>query len=733
MNRRIPIFLGLLLTLFAAWSLITTNSIVRGPIESLENLGYDLQLKTYLLAKQPLPSRAIGIVDIDDKSLQVEGHWPWPRSKLAALVTQMEKEGAIVIAFDMFFSEAEPNLLNEVITKLQKDNKLSTTVLTSLQPDMVMFDNDKIFADSFKDKKVVLAVTFLSRTHTQNILPQPMLTFDEEQSKAIKLFKASGFIASIPELQTASHEGGFINIFGDSDGIYRRAPLLIQYKDGVYPSLALQAVIAYLGTQVELNTPKYHDTIRLEGIQVGNTTVPLDNYGQALIPFIGKSYSFPYYSATDVLNNKIPKSELQGKIIFVGTSATGLGDLKATAIQNPFPGVEIQATLANGILTDDFSFHPDWAKGADLVLTLILGIITSIIYPYFGPRTLSAMTVLLPVALLLINNVLWEETGLVLSFLIPVMLVFFSSILNMIYGYLFESRRRERLKEMFGQYVPAKHIDEMLRAKSDYALRGEDRDMSVLFADIRNFTSISEGLTAAKLVHLLNTYFTPMTEIIFKRHGTIDKYIGDLIMAFWGAPLRDKNHARHAIQAALEMQHKTKEFHQFLQENNLPEIKIGIGISSGVMSVGDMGSQYRRNYTVLGDNVNLASRIESLTKFYGVNIIVSENTQKDQPNFVFRKLDRVRVVGKKNAIEIFEVLCTTEELNSTLARELTDYHAALNAYFEMDWDKALTSLEALKAEHPHKKIYSIYIERINELKTNPIPENWDGVYIHASK
>lgn len=733
MNRRIPIFLGLLLTLFAAWSLITTNSFIRGPIERLEHLGYDLQLKTYLLAKQPYPSRAIGIVDIDDKSLQIEGHWPWPRNKLAALVEQMQKEGAIVIAFDMFFSESEPNLLNEVITKLQKENKLSSTVLANLQPDLNMFDNDKIFADSFKDKKIVLAVTFLSRDHTQNNLPQPMLTFDENQSRTIKLFKARGYITSIPSLQTAAHEGGFINIFGDSDGIYRHAPLLIQYKDGVYPSLALQAVIAYLGTPVILKTPKYHDSIRLEGIQVGETFVPLDNYGQALIPFIGKSYSFPYYSATDVLNNKIPKSELQGKIIFVGTSATGLGDLKSTAIQNPFPGVEIQATIANGILTDDFSYRPDWAKGADLVLTLFLGIITSILYPYFGPRILSVMTVLLPIALLLINNALWEETGLVLSFLIPVMLVFLSAILNMIYGYLFESRRRERLKEMFGQYVPARHIDEMLRATSDYALRGEDREMSVLFADIRNFTSISEGLTAARLVQLLNTYFTPMTEIIFKRRGTIDKYIGDLIMAFWGAPLRDKNHARHAIQAALEMQQKTKEFHQFLQENKLPEIKIGIGISSGIMSVGDMGSQYRRNYTVLGDNVNLASRIESLTKFYGVSIIVSENTQKDQPSFVFRKLDRVRVVGKQNAIEIFEVLCTTEELTSTLTRELTEYHAALHAYYEKDFEKALAAMEALKAEHPHKKIYSIYIERIHELIKNPAPENWDGVFVHATK
>lgn len=733
MNRRIPIILGLLLTFFAAWSLITTNSMVRGPIDSLDNLGYDLQLKTYLLTRHPTPSPAIGIVDIDDQSLQAEGHWPWPRNKIAALVTQLESEGAIVIAFDMFFSETAPNVLNDVINTLKDANKLSATVLTDLQPNAALFDQDKTLADSFRDKKIVLAVTFLPRPQTQNTLPAPLLTFDSEQSKDIQLFKAQGYITSIPELQTAAREGGFINIFADSDGIYRHVPLLIQYKEGVYPSLALRAVISYLGTQVKLITPQYNHQIRLEGLSVDSTTIPLDNYGQALIPFIGKSYTFPYFSATDVLHHKIPKKALQGKIIFVGTSATGLGDLKATAIQNPFPGVEIQATIANGILTDDFSSHPDWAKGANLIITLLLGIFTSFIYPYCGPRTLSIMTVLLPTSLLLANNYMWEQTGLILSFLVPVLLVFFSSVLNMIYGYLFESRRRERLKEMFGQYVPSKHIDEMLRAKSDYALRGEDREMSVLFADIRSFTTISEGLSAAKLVELLNTYFTPMTEIIFTRQGTIDKYVGDLIMAFWGAPLKDEKHATHAMLAALEMQKKSGEFHQYLEENHLPDIKIGIGINSGIMSVGDMGSQYRRNYTVLGDNVNLASRVESLTKYYGANIMVTEATQHDQPDFVFRKLDRVRVKGKHKAIEIYEVLGTKEILTPELSQELNDYHAALDAYFAANWDAALTAMEKLHAKYPDKKIYSLYIERINQLKQNPTPENWDGVFTHESK
>jgi adenylate cyclase len=224
-----------------------------------------------------------------------------------------------------------------------------------------------------------------------------------------------------------------------------------------------------------------------------------------------------------------------------------------------------------------------------------------------------------------------------------------------------------------------------------------------------------------------------MTEIIFKCQGTIDKYVGDMIMAFWGAPLRDTDHAKHAIQAALDMQAKTTEFHEYIKSKNLPEIKIGIGINSGIMSVGDMGSQYRRNYTVLGDNVNLASRVEGLTKYYGAHIIVTEATRQNQNNFIFRQLDRVRVKGKQTSINIFEVLCESNKLTPELEYELHEYHLALEAYFSQHFDNAYTIMEKLHIKHPHKKIYSVYTDRLTELKNNPPPKDWDGVYTHTAK
>ena len=331
------------------------------------------------------------------------------------------------------------------------------------------------------------------------------------------------------------------------------------------------------------------------------------------------------------------------KIIFVGTSATGLGDIKATAIENAFPGVEIQATIADGILSDNFSYKPPWSLGAEVFLTVVLGALFAWIFPYLGPRLLSIMIILIPMALMFANNELWEKSGLIISIFVPIVLTAVLALINMIYGYVFETRRREHLKEMFGQYVPSRHIVEMLTASGSagFGMYGEDREMTVLFADVRNFTMISENLSAAQLKELLNAFFTPMTEVIFKHRGTIDKYVGDLLMAFWGAPLRDKRHAQHAISAALDMQSKLKELRSALKESSGHEIHIGIGLNSGIMSVGDMGSKFRRNYTVLGDAVNLASRVESLTKYYGA--VMSDRIYgNESKDFYFPKIDRVR-------------------------------------------------------------------------------------------
>jgi len=733
MNKRIPILLGILLVFMAVWILITSNKSIGSLVERLDNIGYDIQLRTRVLTQNIKPTSPVAIIDIDEKSLKAEGHWPWPRNKIAELLTQLKNQGATITAFDIVFPEKENNIAETILNTLGKRNLLDASAILSLNQSKMLFDNDSILAKSLAENQSVLAIAFTPQPEADNILPKPILVLSPELQHQLAIIKGIGYVSSIPVLQDAAKLAGFINIFHDSDGIIRRAPLIIEYQGGIYPALSLQAVIAYLGETISLVTPQYNKTHQLEGIKLGNRIIPTDAEGQALIPFIGKSYTFPYFSATDVLHNKLPKDALLGKILFLGTSALGLGDLQPTSIQSPYPGVEIQATLVNGMLENNFSYVPAWTSGAKLIITLLLGLISAWLFPYFGPRLLGLIIIFLPLALLFINNWIWEATGLVLSLLIPVILLTLMAFLNIIYGYLFESRRRERLKKMFGQYVPAKHIDEMLKTSADYALQGEDRQMSVLFADIRDFTTISEGLTAAELVRLLNFYLNPMTEIIFKHHGTIDKYVGDMIMAFWGAPLKDKSHERHAIECALEMQGKLKDIKKMTDENNWPEIKIGIGLNSGIMSVGDMGSRYRRNYTVLGDTVNLASRVESLTKYYGVKIIVTESTQNNQPKFIFRKLDLVRVKGKLKGIAIYEVIGPQEMLTTELKNELEKYNQALNYYFKQKWDDAFTLISELEKAYPDKKIYPLYLNRINEFKITPPPADWDGVYVHASK
>jgi adenylate cyclase len=733
MSKRIPIFLGLFIIGFSIWLLLTPSPFARNLIERLDHLGYDLQLRTRVFTEQVKPQSPVAIIDIDDKSLQALGRWPWNRSQLGQLVDELHDQGAAVIAFDILFSEKQDNITDDVVETLKQKKVLTPTLEKELDQYETYFNEDQLFAESLKKIPSILALGFLPRAQTQNQLPKPILTLSPEEQASLAFINAKGYISNIPIIQNAAIGGGFINIYPDSDGIIRRAPLLIEYQGALYPALALQAVLSYLGESIQLIAPYYHDEKKLEGILIGNDAIPTNIRGEAFIPFIGKSYTFPFYSAVDVMQHTLPKDALLGKILFIGTSATGLGDLHPTSIQTPYPGVEIQATMVNGLLKHHFSYQPEWTFGATFVVILILGLLSAFIFPYLGPRVLSFIILFFPAAILIINNWIWINTGLILSLILPTLMVLLIALLNIIYGYLFETRKREQLKEMFGQYVPARHIDEMLAAKGGLALKGEDRDMSVLFADIRSFTTISEGLTAEQLVNLLNTFFTPMTEIIFKNNGTIDKYVGDLIMAFWGAPLKDKQHAQHAIQSALDMQKKVKDIQPILQKNNWPEIKIGIGINSGNMSVGDMGSQFRRNYTVLGDAVNLASRVESLSKFYGVDIIVTEFTQHNQLGFIFRLLDRVRVKGKKTGVGIYEVIGTQDALTPELKEELALYDKALTLYFAKNFSPAAEIMSQLHHQYPQRKIYSIYLQRIAEFQQQTPPPDWDGVFVHTEK
>ncbi len=732
MNKKIPIFLNVLLFIFILWLQTSSLESVHRIIDELENIAYDWKIRANTLTQHHKKfETSVVIVDIDDKSLAAEGRWPWPRDKLADLVQAIQAGGAAVTTIDLIFPQKETNIASEVWKEFNKKNLMTPSLQASFAKISPEFDYDIQLGRVLTASDTVIGFGFTQEPTTVGQINQPLLILTPGEEKYLDIMHASGFLGVNAILASSVKNMGFVN-YSNTEGIIRRVPLLMEYHQGVYPSLALETARVYLLSHIKLVTADYSNDKNLEGINIGATTIPTDKEAEAFIPFRGPSFTFPYYSATDVLHKRTPPNIFEGKIVYIGTSATGLSDLKPTSVDNVFPGVEIQATITDGILKNDFWYKPAWALGAEVIITVGLGFILVLLYPFLGPRILIILTIAIPGLIVYLDNLILQNTGFILSVFFPLLLTMTLGVFNIIYGYLFESRHRKRLNDMFGQYVPKEHIDEMMKSSGSYGLHGENRDMSVLFSDIRGFTHISETMPAEQLKEMLNEVLTPLTEVIFNTKGTIDKYIGDAIMAFWGAPLNDPNHTEHALAAALDMQSTLKSLAPMIAEHGWPPIKIGIGVNRGEMIVGDMGSKYHRNYTVLGDEVNLASRIEGLTKFYGVDIIVTEEAQREQTQFICRHLDRIRVVGKMHPTNIYEIVCYKKDAAPDLLNEIALSDSGFDLYLQKKWDKAKSIFEKLHEQHAHT-LYKLYMDRIDVFKINPPPADWDGTYVHTSK
>ena len=725
-STRLASLAGVILVLLAVWILETAHPTLSALRDRLEYLAYDLRLNLSLSHTQ---SERIVIVDIDEASLQAEGRWPWSRQRIGELVEQLAKAGAAVIAFDMVFAEPERNPLLDVLERLPEHADLRS----ALHNQLATFDADAHFARSLAEADTVLGFIL----HNQNTPPSGMLSAPLTRLTAdqpVIIPRMRSYSGNLAELQSAARSSGFLTTLPDSDGVIRRSPLVLQYNGAIYPSLALAAVSTYL----LIDNPALHFTSvgaiqAVDHLQLGATRIPVDASGRVLIPYRGAMHNFAYVSATDVLHARVDPARLENRIALIGASALALADLKATPVAGVYPGVEIQATLMDAMLDGRFPAEPAWARGANFTLLLLIGIALALLLPHLNAVALLVTSTAV-LALLVGGNVwLWQQHGLALSLALPVLLVMMLAMLNLAYGFVFEARGRRQLKNMFGQYVPPELVEEMSQRPEHFGFEGESRELSVLFADIRNFTSISESLPAADLKTLLNRFFTPMTRIIFERRGTIDKYVGDMIMAFWGAPVRDTAHANHAVAAALDMLQAVERLKPEFAALGYPEVNIGIGINTGSMNVGDMGSEYRRAYTVLGDAVNLASRLEGLTKYYGVALVVGPATCAQATEFIYRRLDRVRVKGKQEAVEVFAPVCRAAETSESLRQELQQHEQALAHFWSQQWDAAQRGFSALQAAHPDVAVYTLYLERIAQLRARGLPADWDGVYERREK
>jgi adenylate cyclase len=728
-----PALTGLLLTAFAVMIKVADVPILTDLDQRLEWLAYDLRLRLFIPDKIELDPRIV-IIDIDEKSLRQEGRWPWSRATIAKLTDRVFEHGALILAMDVVYAEEFRSPVEDWLDFV--DDETRDALLDKIPLEKLFKSQDQVLAESFIDRDVVMGFTFTNDTGPpKGQLPEP-LPFPEEFTEQLIVPEIGSYVANIDLLQESARAGGFFSIIPDADGVIRRAPMLMQHEGRIYGSLSLEVSQLYMQTQqLELRTAPIGDYQALETISLdGFLDIPVDGAGNALIPYRGPAGSFHYISAADVLNGEVPDDLLQSAIALFGTTAVGIYDTRATPVESVYPGVEVHANLIAGILDGSFPTIPSWALGANVGLLVLIGAVSVLLVPFISTLVILLLSLLSMLIVIALNLWLWSSQGVVLSIVAPLVLIALIGTSDLAYGFLTEARGRRQLKAVFGQYVPPEIVDEMNQnPDGNFSVEGESRELSVLFCDIRSFTTISESLAADELKQLLNQFFTPMTRIIFERRGTIDKYVGDMIMAFWGAPVQDPQHRQHAVEAALAMLEQVVAMRPEFSARNWPEVNIGIGINTGMMNVGDMGSEYRRAYTVIGDAVNLGSRLEGLTKYYGVRLIISESTAEGLQEIVLRRLDRVRVKGKNKPVFIYEAVGKQGSVPDEMVNEVKGSNQALDYYFSGDWQKARSAFQHLRDTVPERKLYALYLDRIDELQSKNRTEGWDGVFEHTSK
>ena len=709
-------------------------------VHKLENLVSDARARLSIL-KDVDPS--VVILDIDENSLKEreqggEGRWPWPRDRLALLVDKLfDKYQIEVLGFDVVFAERDETSGMRVLERLASQQLSAVPQFQKeferLRPEL---DYDAIFASKLRNRKIVLGYTFNEEKEKKGLLPNAV--FDEAYLGGHKIPNSegrSGFSGNINILQENAVSGGHFNPANDIDGVLRKVPMVIPYQGKYYEALSLAMVRSHLGMPpIKLLFADYSGgNAELEELSVGGLKIPVDNKARALIPYRGPKGSFKYISIADIMNDKVDASALRGKLALVGTSAPGLLDLRVTPLDSVFPGVEAHANLVAGILDERLKRDPAYADGLQLMVVMLVGLVLAVLLPFLSIISATLLTFAVAATLVGSNLALYQYGNFVLPVAGNVLLILALFALNMVWGYFTETRSKKQITGLFGQYVPPEIVEQMSKDPVNVSFEPASRECTVLFTDVRGFTTISEGLDPKALSDLMNEFLTPLTEVIFKHKGTIDKYMGDCIMAFWGAPIANEAHAHAGVIAGLEMHRILNELQPKFKEKYKLEIKIGVGLNTGRMSVGNMGSNIRRAYTVMGDAVNLASRLEGITKEYGADIIVGEETMKASPDIVFRELDRVRVKGKENAVTIYQPIGLRSEISADTIKRLEVFQEALATYRAQQWDKAESLLNQLKETSPGNKLYELFLLRIPILREKELGSNWDGAFTFETK
>lgn len=689
-----------------ASALVLTLYKIKPPfIQRIDKVAGDARFKA---RGKVSPGKEVVVVAIDEKSINELGRWPWPRATMAQLIKGLAP--AKVVALDIVFSESETN------------------------------ERDRSLGDAVKDAGNVVMGYFLredaSRTPEQDAISQ----LDRSKIKLIKILdnvesipvtELPGINTNIPVVGKGAKGFGLFNIFPDeNDGVIRRSQLIFLYQGEIYPSLALEALRHYLRGEIIVSIASYG----IDGLFINDKGIPVDEGGRFQLNFYGSGGTFTTYSAVDIINGRLPREAIANKIVFVGATEKGIYDLRVTPVDPIYPGVEIHATVAANTLEKRFLMHDDRVVALDIFLIIFLPVALCL-----GLRWVHRTFISLVIFLAFLsfhtttNFYLFSSYNLVPSAVYPFISLFIAYLLAEAYRNLVVESKGRYLKKAFGTYVSPALVSEILKDPDRLKLGGEKREITILFSDIRGFTTLSERLSPEQLVSILNEYLSPMTRIVLEEKGTLDKYIGDAIMVICNAPIDLPDHPQKGCSIALRWIQELEKLNGSWKEKGYPAIGIGVGINTGDAVVGNMGADLRFDYTAIGDNVNLASRLEGMNKLYGTAIIVTESTQKLAKNdFLFRELDVVRVKGKGKPVSIFELM-DFSDCDAAKKDLASSFSKALSLYKSRRFEDAKTMFDAILNKFPEDGPAKLYIERCTDYIKSPPPSEWDGVYIAKTK
>jgi adenylate cyclase len=682
-------------------------------------------------------ARPVTIVDIDDKSLEKLGQWPWPRTRLADMVSELTRLGAVVIAFDAVFSEPDrlnPDAVADTLRNLDEATRERLRALPS---------NDQVFADAIRASRVVLGESGLTEelVALDKSLPVTGLAMLGEEPQRF-MYDFAGLLRNTPVLEHAAAGRGLFTIRPERDGIVRRVPMVMLAQGQTMPSLTFEMLRVASGSGTILIKA---EKAGIKSLAVKGFALPTDGNGQLWVHYARNDPSL-YVPAINVLERNVAPDKIAGKLVLIGTSAVGLNDIKTTPVSRAMPGVEIHAQVLEGALTGQVISQPIYGIAIEFAAALLFGLLVIAFAPMFGPVTLVALGAVFGSALIGTSWYFYAQHRLLVDLTYPLMSTTAIYLTLIFSSFVREQQQRKQIRTAFSQYMSPALVAQLAQSPEKLVLGGEERELTIMFTDVRGFTTISEtfkhdpqGLTA-----LMNRFLTPLTNAILARKGYIDKYMGDAIMAFWNAPLDDSGHEVNACEAAIDMLERIDQLNEVREQEAKDDgssyfpINVGVGLNTGVCTVGNMGSDIKFNYSVLGDAVNLASRLEGQTKEYGFPIIVGSKTALAvKEKFAILELDFIMVKGKKEPEVIYAIAGREDTAQSGRFQRLRNLTIEMLAcYRSRDWEGALAAIErGRRADEAHslELLYNLYEARIRGYQENPPPDDWNGAYALLTK